>query len=636
MADIPTIEQMKLNGRLPSPKGVALAIMELCRRDDTTIDAIVKVVCSDPSLSGQILRAANMAALGGRPVASIPEAITRLGLVAVRQLATGFSLVGQYHEGPCKNFDYARFWSHSLLMAVAIRELGGLTRIASPDELFACGLLTRIGCLALATLYPVAYAELLERHSQGGDMLEMEREVLNTDHLEVTRLILADYGIPKALVEPLCHHENPDASGFTEGSRPFQLAQLFYQAKRLADLGMAPERERNGAIVELMLLAGKIGQDVDCLGEMFDRIVGLWREWAQLLEVPAIPPPPFATMAAAPASRAEAESDVPNLRVLLVEDDPTSLMLMESYLGDILGHAVHTATDGREALAKALEVMPQIVVTDWLMPVMDGIDFTRALRATDWGQSMYVIMLTSVETEQEIVMAFEAGVDDYITKPVNGRAIRARMRAAMHYVNLLENWERDRAQLKQFAAELAISNRKLEHYAHTDQLTGLYNRRAGMDNLAQAWSNANRSGQPVAAMMIDIDHFKSVNDDHGHAIGDVVLVEVAKCIQQSARKDDFVCRMGGEEFLIICHSADLKAAYQAAERLRMIVRGLEIQVANARIKISVSVGVAGKEPAIADMEGLISAADKALYAAKHAGRDRTCLITGGKLRCGNS
>lgn len=633
MPSIPTIEQMRIQGRLPSPKGVALAIMELCRREDTGIEDIARVVRADPSLSSRILRAANSASQGGRPLASIPEAIARLGLAATQQLAIGFSLVDQHRQGHCQAFDYSRFWSHSLLMAVAMRELGARTRVAAADELFACGLLARIGCLALATLYPLEYAELLERRQEGAAMLELERETLNTDHLEISAVIMADCGIPKALAEPARRHEDPEGAGFIEGSRPYQLAHLFYLARRMADLGLASEDGRGGAIAELMLLAGRIGLDAEELGLLFDRVVMQWREWSELLRVDVVAPPSFAAMASAPAPRQDAGSDMGPLRVLVVEDDPIALEMLEDLLGGMLGQGVHTARDGRAALALALEVMPHIVVTDWRMPVMDGLELTRALRAAEWGQSMYVIMLTGVESEEEIVTAFEAGVDDYVTKPVNARTLRARIQAAMHYVKLLENWERDRERLKQFAAELAISNRKLERYAHTDQLTGLPNRRAGLDNLAQAWGAANRSGQPVAAMMIDIDYFKRINDTHGHAVGDVALREVAMALQKSARRDDFVCRMGGEEFLMICHNADLKSAYQAAERLRQKVAQLEITVGEMLLRVNISIGIASKEPFMTREEAMVSAADKALYAAKQGGRNRACISSGGKLRC---
>lgn len=629
------IEQLRRSGRLPSPKGVALAVMDICSRDDATTDAIARVVQTDPALSGRLLRLANAAAVaGGRPLLAIPDAISRLGLAAVRQVAMAFSLVDEHRDGPCKGFDYPGFWSHSLLMAVAMQALAGISRVGSPPEMFACGLLARIGCLALATVHPVEYAELLTRHDgdRGASLVPLERQHLQVDHNEFTAAILADCGMPKAVIEPVVQHENPQASGFAQGSRQELMAQLLHQAMRLADMGLAPQALRGAMVPELMLLGGRLGLDADELGALVDRVVAEWREWGAILEVPSAALPPFATMAAAQAPKDEAQQALnPGMRVLLVEDEPTTRVKMEAVLESIVGHPVHSAGNGREALAMALEVMPQIVVTDWLMPVMDGLEFCRALRATEWGQSMYVIMLTGVETEEEVVRAFEAGVDDYVTKPVNLRALRARMRAALHYVQLLEAWERDRAQLKQFAAELAISNRKLAHHAMTDLLTGLPNRRAGMEALGQAWSAASRSGQELAVMMVDIDRFKSVNDTHGHAVGDRVLVDVGTVIRDCMRRHDHVSRLGGEEFLVILPGTGLDEARLAAERLRRAVRSASTAVGDASISPTVSVGLARREDATATPDHLVAAADRALYAAKQRGRDRVCASIGGRL-----
>lgn len=632
-ASLSNIEQLRLNGQLPSPKGVALAIMEICRREDASIEAITRVVQADPALAARLLRLANAAVFrAARPVAAVPDAVTRLGMAAVRQVAVGFSMVDQYRHGQCAAFDYDRFWSHSLLMAVAMQALAARSRAGSPDEMFTCGLMARIGCLALATIYPAEYDALLRQCPNERDLASLERQHLRADHHEFTAAILEDCGVPHALIEPLIHHEAPEAAGFTEGSRPYQLAHLFHHGKRIADMGLAPEAERNGIISELMLLGGKLGLDASEQGSLIDGIVGQWREWSEMLKVPADALPSFEAMAAPPPPKSpEMQAIHPSMRVLLVEDDRASRLMMETVLAKMVGPNIHSASNGSEALAMALEIMPQIVVTDWLMPVMDGIEFCKALRATEWGQSMYVIMLTGVDAEDEVTRAFEAGVDDYVTKPLNVRSLRARMRAALHYVQLLEAWESDRAKLKQFTAELAISNRKLEHYAMTDLLTGLPNRRAGMDVLGQAWSGANRSGHGLAVMMIDIDRFKSVNDTHGHAVGDRVLTQVGKLIRSSARRDDHVSRIGGEEFLVICHNADVRSTVHAAERLRHKVGSEVIEADGVGLKTSVSIGVASKEDGMASADALIAAADRALYAAKQNGRDRTCLNAGGKL-----
>ncbi|MEQ1743577.1 MAG: diguanylate cyclase [Candidatus Nitrotoga sp.] len=628
------IEQLRISGKLPSPKGVALTIMEISLRENASLSEVTKVVQTDPALSSRLLRMANSATQASRPLASINDAVMRLGMTVVRQMAMGFSLVDQYHEGACQNFDYQGFWSHSLFMALASQELGRVLRIASPDDLFACGLLAQIGKLALATAYPVDYAAILEQQISGEALLALERERLGVGHDEITASILADCGIAKALAEPVYYHEAPDLADFSEGSRPYQLTHVLYQARRIADLGLAFEAERHSKITELLRLGGKIGLDVDSFGELFDRVVRQWHEWAELLKVLANPLPAFCVMASAPLPRPEQEKpSTACRRVLLVEDEPTARIMAEGVLSKMLGCTVYTAENGKDALTMALEVMPQIIITDWLMPVMDGLEFCRTLRATDWGQSMYVIMLTGVETEEKIIEAFEAGVDDYVTKPMNIRALNARMRAALHYVKLLETWEEDRAQLKQFAADLAISNRRLEHTAMTDLLTGLPNRRAGLEALNRNWSASKRTGQPVAAMIIDVDLFKSINDQYGHAIGDQVLQEVARAIQSSARKDDSVCRMGGEEFLLLCHNADPKSAFLTAERLRKMVKALKINIDGVEIQTSVSIGVASRETDMADAGDMLLSADKALYAAKNAGRNRTYLFAQGKTHC---
>ena len=338
-------------------------------------------------------------------------------------------------------------------------------------------------------------------------------------------------------------------------------------------------------------------------------------------------------MSSPQALRPDERSRAGALRVLVVDDDPLTLTLLVSVLRDALGHVVFSANNGNEGLALAVECQPQIVITDWLMPDLSGLELTRALRATEWGQKIYLVMLTSLDTEEEISAAFEAGIDDFLTKPVNARTLRARLRAAWHYVQLLEAWEHDRAQLKQFTAELAISNRRLEHAAMTDLLTGLPNRRAGMGALEKAWAASSRFEQAISVLVLDIDHFKRVNDTYGHAVGDKVLIEVAQQIQRAARKDDSVCRLGGEEFLMICRNTGLKPALLAADRLRRTIEALQINVGDNVIRSTVSIGVASREPQMADSDTLVNAADRALYRAKETGRNRSCIIVQGRLRC---
>lgn len=627
------IEQLRLNGGLPSPKGVALAIMQISRREDATLEEISKLVQTDPVTASRLLHMANAAHIAGRPIVSVPDAILRLGLTVVRQLAMGFSLVDQYRSGACSAFDYPHFWSRSLLMAVAMQELGKHVRIASPDELFACGLLSQIGYLALATLYPEEYARFLGEPLE--HTVEQERQYLHIDHNELTAAILLECGIPSALTEPVRFHEIPENAGFAEGSRPHQLTHLFHQAKRLADMSMAPPDERHRHVAELMLLGGKIGLDADELCALIDNVHARWRVWSELLKVPDSVEAPFAELITRPGT-AEGAGTTDTHRVLWVSSDPASRVELEAILGAMPGQTVHSAEHGEEGLALAIQLVPQIVIVDSRMTAgMDGWAFCHALRATSWGQSIYLIMLAGMSSASEASQAAEAKINDCLSPSQMAHLLPLRMSAAKQYVKLLSHWEQDRARLKQFSAELAMSNRKLQRYALIDQLTGLQNRRAGMESLTQAWSICERSGEPVTMMMIDIDRFKEVNDTYGHAVGDQVLVEVANVMRNAARKEDAVCRMGGEEFLVICRNANLKSSLNAAERLRRAIAEMKVRVEHKLLGVTVSIGVACKEDGMADPGTLVSAADKALYVAKAKGRDRICHFRDGKVHQGD-
>jgi two-component system cell cycle response regulator len=495
--------------------------------------------------------------------------------------------------------------------------------------------MARIGCLALATAYPDEYAALLEGADAMACLAERERRHLETDHNELSAAMLSDWGIPHALVEPVFHHELPEESGFSPGSRPYLLAHLLFLASRLADLGLATESKRGVLASELMPLGSRIGLDAECLDALVNRVVVHWREWSALFRLSTAVTPSFPAMRGLSTSALADKAGEPPLRILLVDGHAASRLPLEKKLSGECGHAVYSAANGQEALAMALEVMPQVVITDWLMPVMDGLEFCRALRSTEWGKTVYVLVLTSVVAENHLNEAFDAGVDGYIVKPVSTRDLRIRLRAAWRYAKLQEDWTRDRAQLKQFAAELATANRKLEHAALTDPLTDLPNRRAAMTLLDQAWSAATRAGASLTTMMVDIDHFKRINDEHGHAVGDAALREVAGALRAAARKEDNICRVGGEEFLVICLGADLKTALLFAGRLRQAVKSLNFMAGGKIVPLSISVGVATREAEMGDAEAMVNTADRALYAAKHAGRDRACLITKGKLHCGN-
>ena len=200
--------------RLPTPDGVAVAIMEAWEDDSTTVQQLARLVQTDPALSGRVLKLANSAAMGYRPVASVPEAIVRVGMQTVGQLAVAFSLIGREVNVACPAFDHQKYWSRCLLMAVISRQLGAATRLAPPDDLFACGLLARIGVLALVSVYPEAYNEILEQGH--ADIIALEKETFGVDHNEVSEAMMLSFSVPRALAEPARFHESPDQSGFAD------------------------------------------------------------------------------------------------------------------------------------------------------------------------------------------------------------------------------------------------------------------------------------------------------------------------------------------------------------------------------------------------------------------------------------
>jgi len=274
-----------------------------------------------------------------------------------------------------------------------------------------------------------------------------------------------------------------------------------------------------------------------------------------------------------------------------------------------------------------MEILPHVIIARDKLPQLDGPELCHALRATEEGRRMHILLMGDECGEDQLMRAYEASADGYAPSSISAQGLRIRLFAAQRLLQLQNNWEKDRAQLRQIAAELAVANRRLATAALTDSLTGLSNRRSAMDQLQQIWSATTRSGMPLSLIVLDIDHFKQINDTYGHAVGDIVLRETAEALHTSARRGDNVSRIGGEEFLVICPNTDLKAATQAAERLRMALASNKIVIGREEktISITASFGIATKQTSTADVDALVNTADLALYAAKQEGRNRSCV-----------
>ena len=620
------VEHLKLSGQLPSPRGIALAILELSRRENATLAEIARVVQTDPALSGRLIKLANSASQIARPVVSVQEAVVRQGMNTVRQLALGFSLLDQYRGSSREAFDYQGYWSHSLLMALCMQALGTRVNVAAADELFVCGLLAQVGQLALATAYPDEYNMVLmaRRADPTQPIIVHERARLETDHIELGLVMMSDWGMPKAFTGPLAHYEDPDHPNFPHDSRANSLMMMLRLSHRLADLGLANADGRPKLLKEWMTLAVELDIPQEEAGRFIDEVIANWQEWGELLKIPAAALPSFAEIChghhKAEAKEA-AEAETP-LRIVVADGNVFTRRKTMALLVEDSEHTVYPAENGNTALALAMEVLPHVIIAHCELPLLDGLELTQALRAIEEGRRMHILLTADDHGEEHLTRAHEAGADGYVPSTISAKGLRTRLRAAQRLVQLQAAWEKDRTQLRQIAAELAVANRRLANAALTDLLTGLPNRRSAMDQLEQAWSAASRSGLPLAVMVVDIDHFKQINDTYGHAAGDMVLREAAATLRASARREDCVCRIGGEEFLVICPNTDLNSAMKSAERLRANMAAKRMAIGQTEKTLTVSIGVARREPATIDIDALVSAADQALYAAKAAGRNQ--------------
>ena len=295
------------------------------------------------------------------------------------------------------------------------------------------------------------------------------------------------------------------------------------------------------------------------------------------------------------------------MKVLVAEDDPLSRHLLEVALRNS-GYEPMIAVDGVEAL-QALDQpnCPKLVVLDWMMPNLDGLEVCRIIRKRNQEPYTYIILLTANGQREEVIEGLEAGADDYIVKPFDPHELKARLRAGRRILELHE--------------QLASAHEQLRFEATHDSLTGFLSRAAIVETFQKEVARAERQGTAVAVIMADIDHFKRVNDTYGHLVGDAVLRETARRMSASMRPYDSVGRYGGEEFLVVSPGCSLPDAADLAERLRESVYEKAMDTSGHEINVTVSLGVAATS-GMSQSGNLLRTADEALYRAKDGGRNR--------------
>jgi diguanylate cyclase (GGDEF)-like protein len=633
------LAKLKISGKLPTPKGLALEVIKLTQFEDTSNQDIVHLISADPALGVCVIKAASMLiASTARPVLTISDAVSVLGFRALRQLVLSISLIENHQHGPCKQFNYAYFWAHSLLTAIAVRHLtermAERAKLAAAEEIFTLGLLGGLGRLVMASVYPEEFGNLLEQ-AEGSTLEELylkEQQLFGFEQAELSAAILADMNFPVIFQRLIHDYPQPQNSSIAEGSREWKLMNLLYLASLIANTSLAEPADCGKAARQLRAQAVSLAIEGSDIIDVTEKCALDWAEWTKLLNIRSCAIPSFAELFKQAENELE-EIALPQLthtatgykmRVLLVEDDRAMRKLLEKLL-IAAGHQVVVACNGIQALQLLKEERPQLIVTDWVMPEMDGISLCREVRANPDNRSIYLMVMTAYESPGKLLEAFESGADDYVYKPISPKMFYARLGAAQRVVQLQVDLASDREQLLHYSNELAAANERLQRQALTDSLTGLHNRRFAMERLEQEWALSKRGDRLLSCLMVDIDHFKTINDRFGHQIGDDALKLVANTLRLQARTQDVVCRYGGEEFLVICPDTRLDAARLCAERLRFSVAAENIALPDgSKISMTVSIGLAENNDRISSVGGLLIQADKNLYAAKAAGRN--CIV----------
>lgn len=288
------------------------------------------------------------------------------------------------------------------------------------------------------------------------------------------------------------------------------------------------------------------------------------------------------------------------MRVLVVDDDPAMLRLLAKLLSSA-GYHVQEAADGLAAVEAIGRDCPHFLITDWDMPGLTGLELCRRVRQLELPHYVHTLMLTARSCNADAISGLEAGADDFIIKPVRPEELLARLRAGARIIDL---------------------ERRLVETARTDPLTGMPLKRTLHEQLERQLARARRHGLPLACAMMDLDYFKRINDEYGHAAGDEVLRAAAHKLTCSTRQIDYACRYGGEEFCILLAQMDEDRAWEWAERLRTELSELPIVIQGRPLRITASFGVAQRLDDTCTPEQLVDLADQALLVAKRAGRNR--------------
>jgi diguanylate cyclase (GGDEF)-like protein len=296
--------------------------------------------------------------------------------------------------------------------------------------------------------------------------------------------------------------------------------------------------------------------------------------------------------------------------VLVVDDVSKNLQLAVEIL-DSAGYATTFASSGKQALERVKTANPDLILLDLMMPEMGGIEVCQRLKTDEVYAQIPIIFVTASNEKEDILKAFNCGAVDYVTKPFRSWELLARVKTHL--------------ELRKTQEELQKTNSKLKELVGTDPLTGVHNRREILSFGAKEFQRSCRYRRFFSVLVIDIDHFKNINDTFGHAMGDQTLITVAWAIKNCLRQVDGFGRFGGEEFVAILPETSLEDAHSTAQRICQVIKDLKIEVDCQKVTVTASIGVATFRSGETNLEEVIKRADHAMFTAKNQGRNRVSL-----------
>ncbi len=297
------------------------------------------------------------------------------------------------------------------------------------------------------------------------------------------------------------------------------------------------------------------------------------------------------------------------MEILIVDDDPVTCQILQAGLSRA-GYEVLEKPDGQAAWEYLQGSPARFMITDWMMPGISGLDLIQRVRSANFSTYTYIIILTAKGDRSDIIDGLTAGADDYLVKPFNINELYARVNIGRRILGLEDRLTRAREQMEAMAMH--------------DSLTQLLNRRAIYNHAEAEYNRSRRGSTPLSLLMIDIDHFKSVNDQYGHLSGDQAICHIARCISQNIRSYDWVGRWGGDEFLVILPSSDTDQARVVVDRIQDSLKSAVFSPADgAVLNMTLSIGVSMRTgESQVPLHNLLQQADKALYKAKRGGRNQ--------------